>query len=116
MKRCTVLFVVALIASIFGGFFGHFIAQRSQLSPDREYYLLHEGFVRQARVYMRFIHAEDSAKPEQITDLRRQALGIFRVYVQEVAYMQAQGFQWAPIDSKLDAFAQAYVEAHPSKD
>jgi hypothetical protein len=116
MKRFAILFVVALSTSTFGGFIGYYIAKRSQPPPGREMYLLHEGLDRQARVYMRFLRAQESAQPEQMADLRRQALATLRVYVQEVGDMQARGFQWAPIDQELYAFAREYVAAHPKKE
>src|SRR5262245_44956547 len=74
MKRFSLLLVLALSTSTFGGFIGYYIAQRSQPPPGRDIYLLHEGLDRQARVYMRFLRAQDSAQPEEMTELRRQAL------------------------------------------
>lgn len=116
MKRFGLTLVLALSTSTFGGFIGYYIAKRSQPSPNREYYLLHEGLDRQALVYMRFLRAQESAQPEQMAELRRQALATLRVYVQEVADMQARGFQWAPIDPQLYAFAREYVAAHSKKE
>jgi hypothetical protein len=51
-----------------------------------------------------------------MTEMRRQALATLRVYIQEVADMQAAGFQWAPMDDQLYTFARDYVAAHPKKD
>jgi hypothetical protein len=112
MKRFLTLFAVALSTSIFGGFIGYYIAKRSQPPLAGDYYLLHEGLERQAGVYMRFLQAQDSAQPEQMMHLRRQALATFRVYVDEVADMQALGFQWSPIDRQLHTFVVAYLAQH----
>ena len=116
MKQFPILFVVALSTSTFGGFIGYYIAKRSQPPPGREMFLVHEGLDRQARVYMHFVQAQESADAERMTDLRRQALGTFRAYVQEVADLQARGFDWAPMDATLYAFARDYVATHPRKE
>ena len=115
MKRFVTLTGIALVASIIGSIVGYNIAVHHETSSDREYYLLHEGLDRQARVYLRFLQAEDSGDPEQMTQLRRQALATLQVYVQEVADMRDLGFEWAPFDDQMYASAHDYLNASPGR-
>ncbi len=78
-------------------------------------YLLHEGLDRQARVYFRFLQAQEAARPEEMAKLRRQALATLAVYVSEVEDLRdREGFAWAPFDAQFYADARAYSSQHPS--
>lgn len=113
MKKLAISFVAVLVGSALGGYFGTYFAHRA--SPERETYLLHESLNSRAKIYLRFLRAQDSAAPEEMMLLRRNALATLRLYVHEEAELQSRGLKWAPFDPELYASARDYLARTPKE-
>jgi hypothetical protein len=112
MRR--IAFITFLGLSIFaaGGFVGYVIGRPKSLSEDRQTFLVHEAFDRQARAYLRALKALDSSSSEAIADLRRQGLSTLAIYVSEVRGLRSQGHDWSPIDGGFYDEATSYLDQH----
>jgi hypothetical protein len=92
---------------------GYSLAMRKVFLTREEYIrLLHNDLEHQARAYFRFVQAQDSQHPADISELRQRAWTNLTFYVREVQLLRDQGFTWAPWDGQFYTNAQAYLIEH----